>query len=222
MFFYRPQFKVWLVSNWEVKADADDEAAWGRVQVFTFPNSHLGKEDTALKDRMKSPENLRGVLRWAVEGAMRWYALDRLEEPESIKKATEAQRNAQDYVGQWIDDCCALDKASWAPYGALRQSYVAWCKANDVDARRTNDFVDTLIKRFNCVAKRQAGTGTRGYQGIGVNARELPRLLRTRRVGNICFTGVKANRANVSGWNCILQKVSITRHLSRPNRLLVG
>jgi putative DNA primase/helicase len=68
MFSYRPQFKVWLVSNHEVNGDPDDDALWGRVQVLTFPRSHLGEEDLELKQRLRTPGNLQGVLRWAVEG----------------------------------------------------------------------------------------------------------------------------------------------------------
>jgi putative DNA primase/helicase len=166
MFTYRPQYKVWLVSNWEVKADADDDAAWGRVQVFTFPHSHLGAEDMTLKDKMKSPEVLRGVLRWAVEGAMRWYTLGRLTPPESVTQATEAQRGDQDYIKQWIDDCCTLDVTCWAQSTVLMRSYLAWCETNNVHPRGAADLADTLVRRFECVAKRQAGTGLRGFKGI--------------------------------------------------------
>src|SRR5262249_42153054 len=155
----RPQFKVWLVSNWEAKADPDDDAAWGRVQVFVFPKSHLGAEDLTLKDTMRSPEVLRGVLRWAVEGAQRWYELGRLVAPESVVKATKAQRDSQDYVQLWIDDRCTLDAAAWAQSTPLVRSYVDWCESNNVDARSASDLADTLVRRFNCTAKREAGTG---------------------------------------------------------------
>jgi putative DNA primase/helicase len=172
MFSYRPQYKVWLVSNWEVKADADDTAAWGRLQVFHFPNSHLGREDLTLKQRMRSPEVLQGVLRWAVEGTQRWYEAGRLDPPESVKLATVAQRDSQDYVKQWIDDCCLVGTEYWAQSGALMRSYTAWCEANNVHARTLADLVDTLVRRFNCTAKRQAHTGQRGFKGIGFKALE--------------------------------------------------
>jgi P4 family phage/plasmid primase-like protien len=172
MFSYRPQYKVWLVSNWEAKADADDDAAWGRVQVFNFPHSHLGAEDVTLKARMKSPENLRGVLRWAVEGAQRWYQSDRLSPPEVVVAATQAQRDSQDYVKLWIDDCCILGADKWAQSGQLMRSYTAWCEANNVTARSAADLADTLTRRFGCIAKRQAHTGQRGFKGIGFQALE--------------------------------------------------
>jgi phage/plasmid-associated DNA primase len=167
MFEYRPQFKIWLVSNWPLQADADDDASWGRVQVFTFPHSHLGAEDVGLKERMKSAENLRGVLRWAVEGAARWYTQGRLVPPTAIVAATNAHRDAQDHLAQWIDDRCMLGTDRWSTSAALMASYQAWCKASNIPARNQTDFSETLIRRFGCVSKRGHG-GTRGYGGIAL------------------------------------------------------
>lgn len=174
MFTYRPQYKVWLVSNHMVNADAEDDALWGRVQVFTFPHSYLGSEDTTLKTRMKSPENLQGVLRWAVEGAKRWYEQGRLCPPESVKKATDAHRDAQDFIKQWIGDSCTLDAEKWTASAALVQSYGDWCEAAGVKPLRANDFAEALVKRFGCTSKRQAGTGTRGYKGISLGVTPEP------------------------------------------------
>ncbi|HET8909392.1 MAG TPA: phage/plasmid primase, P4 family [Ktedonobacterales bacterium] len=165
MFTYRPQFKVWLVSNHQVTADADDEALWGRVQVFTFPNSHLGTEDVTLKARMRASANLRGVLRWAVEGAMAWYA-DGLTPPEAVVTATREHRDTQDYLKMWLDDCCTLDPEHWTPSAGLLTSYREWCEQNSVKPVRPNDFSVSLVKRFGCTQKRQAHTGIRGYMGI--------------------------------------------------------
>ena len=167
MFTYRPQFKVWLVSNHQVNADADDDALWGRVQVFTFPHSHLGSEDVSLKARMRSPENLRGVLRWAVEGALAWYQAERLTPPETVVAATQEHRARQDYLQQWWDDCCTAEAETWTPSGVLLKSYREWCDGNAIKPMRQNEFADALVKRFGCVFKRQTG-GVRGYNGVHV------------------------------------------------------
>ena len=89
-FEYRPQFKIWLVSNHPVNADVDDDAAWYRLKVIEFPNSFVGREDKTLKERMKSPENLKAVLAWAIQGAIMWYGLGAqgLQTPPEIEQAT--------------------------------------------------------------------------------------------------------------------------------------
>lgn len=136
-FEYRPQFKIWLTSNHPVKGDVDDDAFWGRVRVIEFPNSHLGREDKGLKERMKSPAVQRGILRWLVEGAMAWYAAPAgLEAPAAVVNTTAARRADLDYVAQWIDDCCKTDlqnlTAYWTANTALYSSYTDWCRANGV------------------------------------------------------------------------------------------
>ncbi len=105
-FSYRPQFKLWLSSNWGINADAIDGALWGRVKVIEFPHSHLGREDKNLKTQMKSPDNLRGILAWAVKGAVNWYAsLPRgLQTPQTVKDSTESQQADNDFIAQFLED----------------------------------------------------------------------------------------------------------------------
>jgi P4 family phage/plasmid primase-like protien len=169
MFSYRPMFKVWLLANPPLKADADDEALWVRVRVFEFPHSHRAKPDTSLKMRMKSLTMLPAVLKWAVEGARRWYKTG-LVEPEAVKVATKAHRDQQDYVRQWIEDACrlvpdAIYPIGWTPSAELYQSYKEWCEAQSVERPQAqNDLMNTLVTRFGCELKRTPKA--RGILGI--------------------------------------------------------
>lgn len=170
MFTYKPQFKVWLVSNHQVNADADDDALWGRVQVIVFPHSHLGMEDLTLKESMRA--NLSGVLRWCVEGAQRWYAQGRLTPPAAVVEATQEHRSTQDYIGHWLSECCTVGVDDWTPSSTLMDSYKGWCETNGIKPLRFNDVAETLQKRFGCTYKRQTG-GTRGYLGITMGVSEV-------------------------------------------------
>lgn len=135
-FVYRPQFATWLFSNQSVNADPSDKALWGRVKVVEFPNGHLGKEDKTLKPRMRQPESLRGVLKWAVEGAMKWYAAPNgLVHPKQIDFNTEEHRTELDYVGAWLDEKTVDAPGSYATSAELYTSYKFWCDANGVLAK---------------------------------------------------------------------------------------
>ena len=107
-FEYKPQFKIWLLSNHPVNADPDDDAVWGRIRVVEFPHSHLGCEDKSLKEKMHSPAGLEPVLAWIVAGAKQWYALGSKGLSELAKNAAvkQSQRNDLDGVQMWIDECC--------------------------------------------------------------------------------------------------------------------
>lgn len=133
-FSYRPQFKVWMLSNWPTNGDPEDDALWGRVRVIEFPHSFLGMEDKSKKDRLKDPLVLQGVLWWAVQGAVKWYALGSrgLSTPETVAKTTQEHRDELDYVQQWLDECSNDLEDGWTPNEVVTASYGGWCKNNHV------------------------------------------------------------------------------------------
>lgn len=171
-FEYKPQFKIWLLSNHPVKGDVDDDAFWGRVKVISFPNSFLGKEDKALKRRMKSHEMLRGVLRWMVEGAIAWFASSTgLSTPQTVIDATATRRKELDYVQQWLDECCKTDPNEWTSNSDIRISYESWCKAEGITPKGPEQFSRALIQKGYTVGVRKytpLGKQVRGVQGLSI------------------------------------------------------
>ena len=123
-FSYRPEFKIWLSSNQPVNADPDDDAVWGRLRVVEFNQSYLGKEDKGLKERMKSPAVLRGVLAWAVAGALQWFTLGEcgLPELESSARLKATHRAELDNVGAWLEECCITVASAQAAAQAAAQA----------------------------------------------------------------------------------------------------
>jgi putative DNA primase/helicase len=176
MFSYRPQYTVWLSSNHEVNADADDDALWGRVKVVHFPNSQLGKEDKTLKRRMQAADNLEFVLAWMVEGASQWYLREGtgLETPDSVKELTHKQRYDQDSIGLWIEACCEKDEEYWTENEKLRTNYEEWCKANGYEPKKANGFarsltahqLETGVQRRVYTTPGDPGIKVRGVSGI--------------------------------------------------------
>jgi len=148
-FTFRPQFKIWLASNFPVNADPDDEAVWYRVRVIPFPNSYVGKEDKALKAHLQKPENLRGVLRWAVEGARKWYALDRhqgIQTPEIVQDATDKAQNGVDFVQQWLTECTEKtdNDEDQQTNQVLYINYERWCKNSGVTPKHQTGLTQAL------------------------------------------------------------------------------
>lgn len=171
-FEYRPQFKIWLVSNHPIKGDVDDDAFWGRAKVIEFPNSFLGKEDKTLKARMKTPAMLEGVLRWMVDGAMMWFAsTGGLSTPQAVIDATNARRNDLDFIQQWLDECCKLDPTAWTTNHDLRTSYEAWCKNEGVATKGAESFSRALSKKGFSVGvygRTPLGKKARGVNGLSI------------------------------------------------------
>jgi len=175
-FTYRPQFKILLASNHKLNVDVDDDAAWGRVGVISFPNSHLGKEDKLLKERLKSPENLKGILAWLIEGARRWYALpEGLEAPQSVKDETRRHRDELDHVAQFIDECCVIAGAAFAESADLHHEYKNWCEENGHKPMYQRWFARALsAKGFETKQKKVKGRNRRVVEGLGLHYGEPP------------------------------------------------
>jgi putative DNA primase/helicase len=138
-FTYSPQFKIWLTSNFPPQMNADDDAAWGRIKIIEFPNSHLGHEDKTLKSRMLEPNNLEGILAWMVKGAIEWYKLGSagLKPPQTIINSTKDARDDVDWVSIWIQEDIILtdnskNKITSADY---YQEYKDWCILNGVSTK---------------------------------------------------------------------------------------
>lgn len=170
-FNYRPQFKIWLSSNQPVNADPDDDAVWGRIRVVEFPNSQLGNEDKSLKHKFKTEEMLRGILAWAVAGAIEWYKLGQkgLPEIEQSRTVKDTQRSDLDHTQSFIDECCVIGAATFIACDRLFPVYETWCQRNGVEPKKQKGLTQSLKKkgfidsrsRINSVLKR-------GIMGIGL------------------------------------------------------
>ena len=171
-FSYRPKYKIWLSSNQPVNADPDDDAVWGRVRVIEFPHSHLGQEDKMLKQSMLSPEVLKGVLAWAIEGAQKWYALGAggLPELPSSQALKHQQRAEIDAVGMWFEECCMQSRSdSFTPGHELYSSYKLWCESNGQTPKQMRGLTQAL-KRKGLADARQYVDGKlkRGFTGVKI------------------------------------------------------
>ena len=170
-FSFRPQFKIWLSSNFPVNIDVDDDAAWGRIRVINYPESFLGKEDKGLKKRLKSKANLEGVLLWAVLGAVAWYKVrdTGLDTPESIVTATKDHREALDSIQQFISSQCVIGDAYFTSGKQLYTAYRDWCNDEGYTAFGRKRFTQSLEKRGHPTkVKRIGAKTTRAYAGIGL------------------------------------------------------
>lgn len=168
-FNYRPQFKIWLTSNFEANTDVDDDAAWGRLRVIHFPFSFLGKEDKGLKARMKQAENLDTIFAWMVSGAVEWYQIrgQGLPVPESIARQTAEHRAMLDSVAQFVDQLCIVGEGRFSLGSSLYGAYKDWAEEEGYMPFGRKRFTQSLVaKGFEAIVKRTSAGVQRGYVGI--------------------------------------------------------
>jgi putative DNA primase/helicase len=179
-FTYRPQFKMWMLSNHQVNGDPDDDALWGRVRVIPFPNSYLGKEDKTLKARFKREDGLEMVLRWAVAGTMAWYALGEAgfgPPPEAVRVATEQHRVDVDTLRPWLETATEKVVDHWVSDEEVWHSYTAWCQRESVEypKGRTGLLQSLRMKGYDVSVQRKVdGKNLRGVVGLRLVERPTP------------------------------------------------
>lgn len=182
-FEYRPQFKVWMLSNWPVNGDPEDDALWGRVRVIEFPNSFLGIEDKTKKSRLREPDVLEAILAWAIDGAIKWHALGSkgLTTPDVVTQTTIKQRAELDYVQQWLDECCESEeeaKGCWEANEDVIKSYTAWCKDNNVQHPKSPRGLALSLQSkgyITGVAKKIEGKTKKGVEGLYIYSKGQPK-----------------------------------------------
>lgn len=171
-FSYRPKFKLIISSNHPANSDVDDDAVWTRLKVIEFVQSHLKNPDTNLKKRMKSPENLPLILKWAIEGAVNWYA-NGLAQPAAVTDTIQRHRDEHDYIARFIDDCCTVDDANGhETVKVLRHVYEMWCEEQGATVAGAKTFNKSMSKKGYPINKKrpthgqEKGKSVRCYIGV--------------------------------------------------------
>lgn len=146
-FEYRPQFKLWLQSNFKPKGNPDDTAFWNRIRLIVFPHSFNGNEDKGLKDRMTQPKYLQGFLKYLVDGARMFYNdPNGLQTPQVFIDTLSEARNESDSIGRWLDDNDRKGdpETEWMEAKATYADYKLWCEENEENAVTVRRFRESL------------------------------------------------------------------------------
>ncbi len=138
-FDYLPRFKLALLVNKPPKINhvADETGIWRRLKRLPFEHKvTTGEKDTDLKPYFRDPlRGARAVLRWAVAGAVEYMQDRKLVEPTRIVEATEALRQENDPLRDFLAAACVVapgDKDTWIPSSRLRALYETWAKEDGV------------------------------------------------------------------------------------------
>lgn len=159
------QFKVivtnFIATNHLPSVSEQEDGTWRRLKVIPAPyrfkpaNQCDGPNDRPeianLKNLCETPEVLEAALAWAVEGAMKWFAADRVEPalPKSVRVAVEEWRGANDKIGSWLSESVRKtpsrrDKRTFCLMDDLYDSYVQWVKESGRSAESKPNFMNAL------------------------------------------------------------------------------
>ena len=164
-FTYTPRYKIILTTNHKPVIVGTDHGIWRRVVLVPFPVTILKEQqDKGLLDKLT--DELPDILSWALKGLADYLEVG-LELPAAIKNATREYKDASDLVGQWLEDCCEIDKYRWESNTDLYSSYSAWAKDGGYRAMSDRTLKERLKEKG--LIKPGKNNGARGWVGLRLN-----------------------------------------------------
>lgn len=180
-FEFVPRFKVWLGVNHRPSIRGDDHGIWRRIRLIPFPVT-IPPEEQDRDLPAKLQRELPGILNWAIDGALEWRQ-EGLRPPSVVTDATEAYREEQDRVGQWITERCTVIAGITGAASALFKDYTTWSEERGERPLSMTAFGRRLGDR----GYQKGKSGTVRYSGIGLadhgrldGSRQIPVLTHER------------------------------------------
>jgi len=168
-FEFRPQFKIWLRGNHKPIVTDSSEGAWRRIRLVPFDNQiPLDRKDYGLQEKLLSEKE--GILNWMIEGCLIWQKERLTNIPQRIQEASDGYREESDVLGEFIEDCCSVDKKYSIDQKVLYSTWKTWCFGNGLQPFTQKSLTRQLTSRsFKTERRKENGVGVRYYLGLRLN-----------------------------------------------------
>ena len=136
-----------LFTNHLPRVGSTDDGTWRRLLVVPF-NAVIppGKGIQNFADVL-AKEAGGAILSWAIEGAVNFVRNGfKLDVPDMVAEATEAYRQREDWLTNFINERCIREPNAREGARALYLEYKAWAEDAGEYIRRENDFSEAMEK----------------------------------------------------------------------------
>jgi putative DNA primase/helicase len=153
-FEFKPEFKLWLATNYKPVIRGTDMGIWRRIRLIPF-EMRLPKDKQDKMLTQKLIKEIPQILNWAITGALLWQR-EGLESPESVEAATKDYKNEMDIINTFVDECCQLVKNYETPAKDVYDEYANWSRQGNEYLMSLTRFGKEISKRFD---KKKTRTG---------------------------------------------------------------
>jgi putative DNA primase/helicase len=170
-FTYQPQFLLIVAGNHKPSLKSVDIAISRRLNLLPFlHNIPEGERDLNLPEKLKA--EWPGILRKMIDGCVEWHR-DGLQQPLSVRQASEAYLEAEDTLGQWLAERCDVSHTitAIAATDALYVDWRGWSEMNGQQPGSRKAF-STLLSEHGFVYHRDKDT--RGFKGLRLKQKPPP------------------------------------------------
>ena len=145
---FRPSHSVILYTNHLPAVDELDYGTWRRLTIIPFNATFKGSGvDPNFAARVLE-ESGGYILTWIIEGAKRIIDKDcRPDVPQCVLEATNAYREDNDWLNDFLRDCCLMDPREECAAGELYDAYRNWCQDRRENQRGKKAFKESMSSK---------------------------------------------------------------------------
>ena len=157
-FHFVPSHALVLYTNHLPRVGANDDGIWRRLIVIPFNAKITGKSDIKNYADYLYDQAGPAIMKWIIEGAKKSIDANfHTDLPKVVQAAIDRYREANDWLGQFIEDHCDVDPAFEEKSGDLYQQYRFACMQTGEYVRSTSDFYGALEKAGFRKQRRNTG-----------------------------------------------------------------
>ena len=128
-FNFRPQYKLWLCGNHEPEISDTTNSIWNRLKKIPFIVKISAEERVKDYDTKLVADHGAAILAWLVRGCLEWQRIG-LGESSAVKEATQAYRDSQDALHDFLTECCFIKSGETLLITILHKAYIEWSESN--------------------------------------------------------------------------------------------
>lgn len=133
---FLPTHTIFLETNYQPQAPANDRSFWERVHLIPHNISYVNRDPREPHER-RANLNLRNelekeksqILGWMVQGCLLWQKHG-LKPPLIVTEATAKYRADEDMIGDFVDECCVREPLAHERASILYNRFVDWYHDN--------------------------------------------------------------------------------------------
>lgn len=150
-FEFKPEFKLWMATNHKPLIRGTDTGIWRRIHLIPFKvQIPLEKVDKKLK--YKLVKESEGILKWAVDGCLRWQD-EGLKMPGKVLDAVREYQHEMDVISAFLDACCVAGEGE-VKASQLYAVYAKWAAEHNEYLMSGTKFGTEMAKRDGITRKK--------------------------------------------------------------------
>jgi len=163
---YTNYAKLIFSANRLPKSPDDSTAFWARFIIVNFPH-YFGEEKAKknLVQELTTPEELSGMLNWALAGLGRLMKQGKFSYSTSQEEVRTQYLRLSDAIAAFTEERMEYDGKTELEKEEVYSAYVSYCKGYDLVPKDKNIFARELPKHANGILAGQKHGGERVWRG---------------------------------------------------------